>query len=98
MANAHIRFGGCMGGGAPVLSPMPRASATINTTSTSAATSITANSGDFVRVVASGGPVRIAIGPNPTAIAGAGDVVLDGMAVDLGPLSAGDKVAAIDAA
>lgn len=97
MATAYIRLGGAMGGGAPVLSPRPDATATITTSGTSQATTIT-SAGSYARISAVGGVVRYAIGSAPVALAGSGDWVLDGGTVDIGPLSFGDKIAVIDAA
>jgi hypothetical protein len=97
MATAYIRFGGAMGGGAPVLSPIPDATATLTTSGTSQATTITSK-GTYARISAVGGAIRYAVGPAPTALAGSGDWVLDGMTVDIGPLNIGDKIAVIDAA
>ena len=97
MATAYIRFGGCMGGGAPVLSPIPDATGTITTSGTSQATTITSN-GSYARISAVGGVIRYAVGAAPVAVAGSGDWVLDGQTVDIGPLNVGDKIAVIDAA
>jgi hypothetical protein len=97
MATAYIRFGGAMGGGAPVLSPIPDATATFTTSDTSQATTI-ASKGGYARISAVGGAIRYAVGPTPTALAGSGDWVLDGMTVDIGPLNVGDKIAVIDVA
>lgn len=96
MATAYIRFGGAMGGGAPVLAPKPDATATITTSASSQATAV-ASKGDYARISAIGGVVRYAVGPAPVALAGSGDWVLDGQTVDLGPLSIGDRIAVIDA-
>lgn len=96
MATAYIRFGGAMGGGAPVLSPIPNATATITTSATSQPTTI-ASAGQYARIASVGGVIRYAVGPNPVALAGSGDWVLDGQSVDIGPLSIGDRIAVIDA-
>lgn len=99
MATAYIRFGGAMGGGAPVLSPIPQATQTINTSATSQATTISSN-GTYARITVAGPSndvVRYAVGANPVALAGSGDVVLAGQSVDIGPLSIGDRIAVIDA-
>ena len=97
MATAYIRFGGAMGGAAPVLSPIPRDTAKITTSGTSQATTIT-SAGEYARISAVGGVIRYAVGQTPTALAGSGDWVLDGGTVDIGPLAIGDKIAVIDAA
>lgn len=97
MANAHVTFGGAMGGNAPVYASIPDAAQTIASTSSSAASTITAQSGNFARIAAFGGGVFIAVGPSPVAASGAGYYVADGGVLDLGPLKQGDKVAVIDA-
>lgn len=98
MATAYIRMGGVMGGNAPVYAAIPRATQDITTSATHAVSTIAANAGDYLRVVASGGNIRIAIGATPVAETGKGDIVLAGTSLDLGPLSQGDKVSVIDAA
>ena len=97
MATAHIRFGGVMGGGAPVYAPIPNDKQTVTTSATSAATTIASRGGDYARIVANGGPVCFAVGQAPLAIAGSGDIILNGSSIDIGPLSIGDKIAVIDA-
>ena len=97
MAIAYIRFGGAMGGGAPVLSPRPDAVQVINTTSSTQATSAAnASRGGYARISATGGVIRYAVGPSPTAVGDQGDWVLDGQTVDIGPLNVGDRIAVID--
>lgn len=99
MATAYIRFGGAMGGGAPVLSPIPQATQTITTSGTSQATTAASN-GNYARITVTGDAgavVRYAVGPSPAALAGSGDVVLAGQSVDIGPLNIGDRIAVIDA-
>lgn len=98
MADVRIRFGGVMGGGAPVYAPIPDATAKITSSASSQATTAAAEQNDYVTIKAIGGTVAFAIGPAPVAIATSGDVVADGERMDLGPLKAGDKVAIIDAA
>ena len=95
MATAYIRVGGAMGGGAPVYSAKPRWTEDLDA-ATVATTTQTAQAGDYLRIVASGGAIRVAISANPTASATSGDIVLDGQAVDFGPLAQGDKVSVID--
>ena len=86
-----------MGGGAPVLSSRPDAVQAFSTTSSSQATSVAnASRGGYARISATGGVIRYAVGPNPTAVAGDGDWVLDGQTVDIGPLNVGDRIAVID--
>lgn len=98
MADVRIRFGGVMGGGAPVYSPIPDATAKITSSGTSHATSVSAEQNDYVTIKAIGGAVAFAIGQAPVAVATSGDVVAAGERADFGPLKAGDKVAIIDAA
>lgn len=97
MATAHIRMGGVMGAGVPVLSAAPTATQSISTTASSQVTTITSK-GEFARISAVGGMVRYAVGQSPTALAGSGDWVLDGDSVDFGPLAYNDKIAVIDGA
>ena len=98
MATAYIRFGRVLGGGASVYTPIPDQTETITTSGTSQATTIVAQEGRFARVSASGGTIRIAVGQNPTALAGSGDWVMDGDTLDIGRLTVGEKIAVIDAA
>lgn len=95
MATVHIRFGGLMGGGAPVYAPTPSSAQTITSSATSQQSTAVAQAGDYVTVDASGGAVLVAIGQNPTAASSVGDMVQ--ATKDFGPLKAGDKVAIIDA-
>ena len=97
MATAYVRLGGVMGGAAPVYQKNPTTQ-DITPSGTSQATTISASSGQYARIVASGADLRVAIGPAPVAVANAGDIVLDGTAIDIGPLSQADKVAIITSA
>lgn len=96
MATVDIRFGPVMGGGAPAYQKGGKYQ-TISSTASSQQSTIIASDGDFARVSSVGGKVRIAFAASPTAIADDGEWVLDGQTIDVGPLSAGDKIAVIDA-
>lgn len=95
---AHVEIGEVMMAGAPVYPRIPR-KAEILTTTSSAQTSFTANSGEFATVVAITADVNIAIGPNPTALAAGTNQqrVPAGGVRDFGPLKDGDIIAVIDA-
>lgn len=98
MARAHITFRKAIGvGGAALASRTPRVAETINTTATSAQSTITAEYLDVATIVATGGSVFIAVGSNPTAVSSAGDLIPDGGRLELSGMVAGDKIAAIDA-
>lgn len=100
MPTAHIRIGGAMNGGAPVYEPVAvGGTQTITTSATSQQTTITAprQGRSFARIVANGGNICFAVGPNPVAVAASGDIILSGTSLDLGILTAGDKIAVIDA-
>lgn len=98
MSTIHVRFGEAMGAGAPVYAPLPRASESVTSSATSAATTIEAQGGDFASVSAVDGSVYMTIGSSPTALASGANmhVVLSGQTKDFGPLKDGDKVAVID--
>lgn len=97
MAKVYVSFGRVMGGGAPVYAPTPSSSSpAITSSATSQQASIIAGDGDYATVFATGGAVRIAFGPTPTAVANSGRVIGDGQSIDLGPLKNGDKIAIID--
>lgn len=98
MADVRIRFGMVMGAGAPVYAPTADATVKITSSASSQQTAAILTDGDYVTIKSIGGAVAFAIGPNPTAIATSGDVVMDGERIDLGPLKVGDRVAIIDAA
>ena len=95
---AQVEIGSAMGAGAPVYPSVPFHAEKLTTTS-SAATSVGARSGDYARVTAIGAAVMACVGQNPTALAsGAGmRYVADGASIDIGPLKDGDKIACIDA-
>ena len=97
MATAYIRLGGVMGGNAPVYAPRPRITQDITSGASSVASTIEALPGDYARIVASGGNLRIEVGSAPVALATRGDIILAGTSIDIGPLNAGDKIAVIDA-
>ena len=95
---AHVEVGTNMGAGSPVYAPTPYHAETLATTS-SAATSVGARSGDYASVTAITAAVMVKIGQNPTALAsGAGMYRVEAGSVrDFGPLKDGDKIACIDA-
>jgi hypothetical protein len=96
---AHVEIGAVMGAGAPVYAPVPFHAQTL-TTASSAQTTVAARSGDYATVTAVTSAVMVAIGANPTALAtGAGMYRCEpGSERTFGPLKAGDRIAAIDAA
>ncbi len=96
MAIAHITFRSAMEGIKPVPAAMPRAAETITTSGTSAQTTITAKAGEMLRVTTDVG-IFIAVGASPTAASGSGDYIPAGQVADLGYLTAGWKVAVIEA-
>lgn len=97
MAKVYVTLGRVMGGGAPVYAPTPSASGAVITSSSSSQTAApVAGDGDYATIYASGGAVRIAVGPTPTAVLNAGRPVGDGQTIDIGPLKLGDKIAVID--
>lgn len=97
MATVHVTYGGAMGGGAPVNSPIPHASETITSAATNTQGAATARSGDYATVDAEGGNVYVAFGQNPDATAEPRYRVQAGQVRDFGPMSDGDKVAVADA-
>lgn len=99
MGSIHIRMGGAMGGGAPVYATIPNATEEITSTASNTVSTISAESGDFIRVKNFGDVgVYIAVGKAPLAtIAGKRDRLMPGEFMDLAPASRGDRVAVIDA-
>jgi len=100
MPTAHIRIGGAMNGGAVVIEPIASGGTeTITTSTTSIQTTITAphQGKTFARIVANGGNICFAVGSNPVAVIGSGDIIMSGASLDLGPLTPGDKIAVINA-
>lgn len=95
---AHVEIGTAMGSGAPVYGAVPFHAETLTTTA-SAQTSKPARSGDYATVTAISAAVMVAIGQNPTAVAGGDNMrrVEPGTTRDFGPLKDGDLVACIDA-
>lgn len=95
---AHVEIGTVMGAGAPVYAPVPYHAETITTTSSAQSTKV-ARSGDYASVTAVDAAVMVAIGSNPTALAGGAGMyrIEAGVTRDFGPLKDGDLVAAIDA-
>lgn len=97
MATAHVTYGGAMGGGAPVHSPIPNASETITSAASNTQGTAAARSGDYATVDAEGGNIYVAFGQNPDATAEPRYRVQAGQVRDFGPMSEGDKVAVADA-
>ena len=97
MSAIHITLGQVMGAGAPVFAPTPRAVQALASDSTSTASTITADDGDYACIAAYGGDVLITIGPSPVAATGTGYRIATGTRMEFGPLKAGDRIAVIDA-
>ena len=97
MTAVHITLGQIMGAGAHVFAPVPRAVQALASGGTSAASTITANDGDYACIAAYGGDVLISIGPSPVAATGTGYRIAAGTRMEFGPLKAGDGIAVIDA-
>lgn len=96
---AYIEFGEAMVMGAPIYARVPRISQELATTTSSAQTTITANSGEIATITAINGPLMVLVGSNPTALAAGGGqhrYVPAGMRIDVGPLKDLDKIAVID--
>ena len=98
MASIHIRFGEITPGSDPVFQRVPRKSETVTSSGTSAQSTNTANSGEYVCITALDGSVYSLVGENPTALAsGAGmEAIPSGGFKVFGPLKDLDKVAVID--
>jgi hypothetical protein len=96
MGTVHIRFGGVMGGGAPVYLERPNASETITTSTTKASSTAVAAGGDFVTIQSLTTNVLVAIGQAPDADLTPSDMIQIGGKADFGPLSYGDKVSVKD--
>ena len=96
---AYVEFGEAMVMGAPIYARLPRVSQELTDTSSSVATTITANSGEIATVTAVGTDLMVMIGPNPEASAeGGGQHVFlpAGTTRNFGPMKDLDKIAAID--
>lgn len=97
MATVHVTFRAPTNiGGTSIYSRLPRAAETITSSATSAQTSITALNGEIATIVASGGAVHVLAGSNPTAAADTGDVLSDGMRLEIGFMRDLDKIAVKD--
>ncbi len=94
MATAEIRLGTAMGAGAPVYGPAAQ-SQTLTTTTSNATSTVAPSDGDYVRIVARGGDIYVAI--SKTAATAPRDCVTAGSFIDIGPLKYGDVINAIDA-
>lgn len=101
MAQVFVRFGkggapGGYGGIAQVFSKSAE-SEELSSSGTSAATTITASSGDVARVTNNGtGTIWVTFGNSPTAAVETTHPIGPGLTEDFGPLSEGDKAAVID--
>ena len=97
MGTVHITYRSLVSlNGSALASRQPRTAATITSSGTSQATSITALQGEAAIITATTA-VFVAVGASPTAASGAGDLVPAGGIVTLAGLRALDKVAVIDA-
>lgn len=94
MATAEISLQTAMGSGAPTYG-MAQQSQTLNTTTSNATSTVAPRDGDYLRVVARGGDIYVAIGK--TAATAPRHCVTAGSHIDLGPLKFGDVINAIDA-
>ena len=97
MAQVFVTFGRVDNQrGLPVYAPQAT-TAELTSSGTASATTPTASAGDYARVKNNGtGTVWIAIGAAPTAAVGTTFALGAGEALDIGPLSAGDKFSVID--
>jgi len=96
MATVRVTFRSAVSVGGSSVASKPRVSEEMTSSGTSAASTITALAGEVARIVVSGGPVSVVVGTSPTATAAGGDLVLDGMMIEIGALADGDKIAVID--
>lgn len=94
MATVNVIFGAVVPS-RTLMGCQPSASENITSSGTSQQTTITAQTHDAAQITVTGGAVRVAFGPNPTAVA-ASILILDGQTREFGGLSNGDKCAVID--
>jgi hypothetical protein len=94
MATAEISIQATMGAGAPTYAPAAQ-SQTLTTTTSNATSTVAPGDGDYVRVVARGGDIYVAI--SKTAATAPRHAVTSGSHIDIGPLKYGDTIQAIDA-
>ena len=94
MATAEISIQATMGAGAPTYAPAAQ-SQTLVTTTSNATSTVAPGDGDYVRVVARGGDIYVAI--SKTAATAPRHSVPSGSVIDIGPLKYGDTIQAIDA-
>lgn len=92
----HITFRDASDYGGSSIVTKPRVSETMTESGTSAASTITALQGEVARITATA-DIHVAYGSSPTAAADTGDMVTAGGTIDVGPMSAGDKIAIITA-
>lgn len=95
MSTMHVAFCAVMGGGAPVYAAKPRAAQAVTTSGTAAATTITAQGGEYARVAAVDAALYVTTGA--TASAATGYYVPIGGVLDLGPMLEGATVSGIEA-
>lgn len=92
----HITFRDAAQFGGASIPSKPRASETMTESGASAQTTITARLGEICRITTTV-DIMVNYGANPTAAVDSGDMVTAGGSIDIGPMSAGDKVAIITA-
>lgn len=92
----HITFRDAASYGGSSIVTKPRVSETMTESGTSAASTITAVTGELCRITATA-DIYVNYGAAPTAASGSGDLVPAGGAIDIGPMSQGDKIAIITA-
>jgi hypothetical protein len=97
MGTVHIRIGEISPGSNPCFTRAPRRAQTLTTSTTSSATSIAADGGEYatITVLDSARGVYVVIGDTPTASA-SGDAIPNGLQQTYGPLKPGDRIAIAD--
>lgn len=95
MATVNVIFGKMTPRGV-LMGAQPSSIEDITSSGTSQATTATASTGDAAQVTVTGGAVRVAFGPSPTATATDAILILDGQTREFGGLQSGDKCAVID--
>jgi hypothetical protein len=97
MGTVHVRIGEITPGSNPVLTRRPRRAETLTTSTSSTATTITADGGEYatVTVLDAASGVYVVINDNPTASA-AGDAIPGGGQQTYGPLKPFDRIAIAD--
>ena len=83
--------------GLPAYSPYGAKATELTSSGSAAATTLTADEGDYARVVNNGtGTIWVTFGTAPVAAVGTTHPVGPGMTVDFGPLTGGHKASVID--